>query len=1110
MTKAPSRMAHGWDEEMDRPLMAKDSAGDQGSAEFEKALQSLDRRLSAIALQIGKERQPTAYQGSFDENEGRQSIAEAIADIARGRGRPNPVPDAGFEETMGRRAPQRQFEETRWPNIAPAASARNLPEDDDQRRFVMEQVGKLRGEVAALARLLGDFAPRSSVAAVETALQTLKDRIASQRNRGVQESILAPVERLAEDLRTIVKEIDPEPALRGLRAETQAIGRRLDDLRASRGADSSSLSELAKQIGETRSLMSAMASRLPPLEKLETRLAELTRRVEALDVSNRENARNDLVEVVRAVRMIVATEFSGALPAFGQRLEELGARMDDLLTKSESATRLEELRYRIDEMHESLAARIECDAALRRPIDLSHIEHLLSQLAKKIDASLAAKPESEQRFTELAQRIDQAQKTLSARIEEGVATHENAFAKLKELFSSPVVEKRFEQIAGRIDHGFDRLNQKLDDGLRSRGSVDAAQLTELVGQLAKKIDAAIGPRADNQSLLALAQQIDKLSRRLDRDDHTAETLASIEQTIGQMFRRIDDRPGASDAADVARRAAEEVLREASLGLDAAIGRQLADFQKTQDDNGRRTHETLASVQDTLNRVIARLTASKEARSETSASLVARAELPDAPRPAPPRPAPAMDSESRMPLRPSVAALDDVLLERGGPRVESVEAESDPRQNPSPRADSSAVRSREASMQADFIAAARRAAQQAAADAEAARPVGERKPSVSSPSKSEPGGRPSTGGGSAFQRRKRPLLLALGALVMLIGAYQLARLGMDFQAPSSVASQKGAEEAKPAGAEKSIDLPGKQEAPDHVRAAPNAAAVVPSAKFLSPLNLAPSPAPSSVEPADAAEPIRKQGSPPSARAPGLDAAPTGAIGEASRIGDALGTIKELAEQGDGAAQFELASRYFDARGLPRDPAAAAQWFEKAARQGLAPAEYRIGSIYEKGLGVERNYGKAREWYERAARHGNIRAMHNLAVLFAEGGDGKPDYATAAEWFRRAAEYGVRDSQYNLGILCARGLGMARNFTQSYIWFSLAAAQGDEDAAKKRDDVATKLDSKDLAAAKALADEFRPAPSDKASNEFSAPPGGWESLRNSKGSAPSSHKPKMSSL
>ena len=48
--------------------------------------------------------------------------------------------------------------------------------------------------------------------------------------------------------------------------------------------------------------------------------------------------------------------------------------------------------------------------------------------------------------------------------------------------------------------------------------------------------------------------------------------------------------------------------------------------------------------------------------------------------------------------------------------------------------------------------------------------------------------------------------------------------------------------------------------------------------------------------------------------------------------------------------------------------------------------------------------------------------------------------------------VADSQYNLAILHARGLGVDQNLAESYKWFALAAQQGDQDAGKKRDDVA----------------------------------------------------------
>jgi localization factor PodJL len=71
-----------------------------------------------------------------------------------------------------------------------------------------------------------------------------------------------------------------------------------------------------------------------------------------------------------------------------------------------------------------------------------------------------------------------------------------------------------------------------------------------------------------------------------------------------------------------------------------------------------------------------------------------------------------------------------------------------------------------------------------------------------------------------------------------------------------------------------------------------------------------------------------------------------------------------------------------------------------------------------------------------------------------------------------------------------MGVPLDLVQSWLWFSLAAQQGDADAAKKRDEVAAKMDAPALlAAAKALA-EFKASTPSPAANEAPAPPGGWD--------------------
>lgn len=203
-----------------------------------------------------------------------------------------------------------------------------------------------------------------------------------------------------------------------------------------------------------------------------------------------------------------------------------------------------------------------------------------------------------------------------------------------------------------------------------------------------------------------------------------------------------------------------------------------------------------------------------------------------------------------------------------------------------------------------------------------------------------------------------------------------------------------------------------------------------------------------------------------------------------------TLRTAAAKGDAAAAYEVAVRFADGTGVAQDFAQAAVWFERAANQGLAPAQFRLGSLYEKGQGVKKDLATARKLYISAADQGNAKAMHNLAVLHAEGVDGKPDYKTAAGWFRKAADRDVSDSQYNLGILYARGIGIEVNLSESYKWFALAARQGDKEAVRKRDDVANRLDPQSLMAAKLAVQTWKAEPQPDAAVNVKTPPGGWE--------------------
>jgi localization factor PodJL len=399
-----------------------------------------------------------------------------------------------------------------------------------------------------------------------------------------------------------------------------------------------------------------------------------------------------------------------------------------------------------------------------------------------------------------------------------------------------------------------------------------------------------------------------------------------------------------------------------------------------------------------------------------------------------------------PVLPATSAFD-VPLEPGSGR---------PRPEPA-----AATAQDPQSVRQSLIAAARRSAR-AASEAAAATPA----PGAEAPAKGP--GRFK----EMLEKRKRPLLLGLAALILALGTAHLVTnslLGSEVRSPiappAATQPEAPAEPAPLPAKDQSSALPAE---PPQGGAQPAAGDAVPERPVAA---------------------VTAESAPVAAPAPTEQVQPVTGIGELP-AGFGSAGLRKAALDGDARAVYELASRAADGPAAQRDAKLALRLFERAAAAGLAPAQFRVGNMFEKGIGAQRDLSLARIWYQRAAERGNAKAMHNLAVLHAEGAAGKPDYATATDWFRRAAEFGVRDSQYNLAVLLGRGLGAPIDLSQSFVWFSVAAGQGDEDAARKRDEVAQRLKPEELAAAKALAANWKPRALDAAANEVTPPAKGWD--------------------
>jgi TPR repeat protein len=111
------------------------------------------------------------------------------------------------------------------------------------------------------------------------------------------------------------------------------------------------------------------------------------------------------------------------------------------------------------------------------------------------------------------------------------------------------------------------------------------------------------------------------------------------------------------------------------------------------------------------------------------------------------------------------------------------------------------------------------------------------------------------------------------------------------------------------------------------------------------------------------------------AAGTEAAVTRAVKAYQRgdYEDALVSFAELAENGNGKAQYYLGEMYANGQGSACDVAVALEWLRKAAHGGFTQAQERLGEIYRDGaLGIVPDGARAYAWLDIAAGTGSSKA------------------------------------------------------------------------------------------------------------------------------------------
>lgn len=198
-------------------------------------------------------------------------------------------------------------------------------------------------------------------------------------------------------------------------------------------------------------------------------------------------------------------------------------------------------------------------------------------------------------------------------------------------------------------------------------------------------------------------------------------------------------------------------------------------------------------------------------------------------------------------------------------------------------------------------------------------------------------------------------------------------------------------------------------------------------------------------------------------------------------DTVRWLTLAAQQGHPDAFRLLGYRYAHGRGVQKDDAGAAYWFDQGARIDDPISMTAIGFLLAAGRGVVQNWPAAIRWWQRAETRAPLAARY-LGDAYACGvgvaedraralaiykrfakldpstsiqighmhvrGCAPPDDKAAVDAFRRAADQGYPDAQIELSELLREGRGADASPHEAYYWARIAEERLEPGDLKKR--------------------------------------------------------------
>jgi localization factor PodJL len=921
-----------------------------------------------------------------------------------------------------------------------------------------DYAARLHSEMETIKETLAELARESTLQSAERRWDEFDRRLDALA--GTEPELMRAIQARLEEIGSSVAAL-PEPgAMHALDEKLKVLAAAMDRFAHKEGPLGDGaltliderLDEISRAIAASAGAGRGLVVDGKPFERIEARIGSLARQIEEL-VEDRPTS--DLGEQIAAMsRRIDEIAERQALPAeaitrLAEQMSAIASKVSAIPATPDLSEILQGVESRFAEFSKNIDERIE-GASNPATQSFAEFDRRLAELNERLEAIqsgqshdtlMAAMDERfaafagtfESRLEGISQRLETTTATLAAIDPDLVRSLEAQVKNLSETIQTPSHAGEFDDLGPRLE----RLEQTIAE--------NHTAILEAARSAADEAVRSIGafPTRDNDVVQGLADDLRALENLARRsDDRNTKTFEAIHDTLLKIVERLGAMEhGGGEPARVGIAAAPAMqadVEDMALDADEPTRARIASEPLTPRQAAHQAVEATKAgeTRSMIARVLGRKGKDGQRTAPDAAGHAGSALDLDAP----------IDPEfANQPIEPGLGTPDlNAIMRRVRDERESPRNDDEPTQE---------------GAKADFIAAARRAAQAAAAEAESLK-----------------AGR----SGEGVQRFSLTKLLKSKnrALTMGIIAVTLALAG--YQASRTITSDEAIASADP------VETIAEIAEPQAVTAAEPSPAPIPAARDVSRdaerAQTASASEPTPPSPVLASAPARPA---PAAQAAFAQAAKE--VLPAPEVPQEIGnaSLRMAAEAGDPKAFFEIGNRYAEGRGVAEDPAEAARWYQAAADAGLAPAQYRLANMYEKAMGVERDVPRAMELYESAAAQGNASAMHNLAVLQAMGADGRADNAAAARNFGKAAELGIRDSQFNLAILAAKGVGMRQDLVAAYKWLAIVAESGDADAAAKRDEIAALLSEDDLDRAKKTVELWRPKPIEEQANAVSIP-------------------------